>query len=476
MKKHISILLAIALILSLAACGTSNDVPPKESGNEPVVIPENAEKPVDTDKPEETPEPTPEPPTDKLEAFSKTATIEETVMVDESNVRITATGLTYNNYAVELELTIENNSDKDLSFTSGSMGYSCNSVNGMMVADGYLNCDVAAGKKAMDTISLSYDALQLYGIQEIADIEIGFYTTDDDYNHTYFTPRQVTTSAYENHDYGWLSYQETITGAAAQNTFDYEIPFFATDKLYEQDGIVVVSQVLIKNADGEFSLLVELENQTQDLRIVSVSDIFINDLLVEGSRWSSDTIAPGKREVMDIELSSVLDERYWELYGIEDVGSVGFALQQSDIEWNALTEPEPVVISISGAGTIDMSGEELYNQNGIRIVAKTVLGPASEYDSYFNVLLLAENTANDTMKLEIPFNVMSINGFMVDYYGKTWELQPGQCALMEIQLFDSDLEEIKVTEADQITQMEFALEIKQGKTLIDAPTITMVCD
>ncbi len=351
------------------------------------------------------------------------------------------------------------------------MGYSCNSVNGMMVADGYLNCDVAAGKKAMDMISLSYDALQLYGIQEIADIEIGFYTTDDDYNYTYFTPRQVTTSVYENYDYGRLSYQDTITGVAAQNTFGYDIPFFATDKLYEQDGIVMASQALIKNTDGELSLLVELVNQTEDLRIVSVSDIFINKLLVEGPRWSSDTIAPGKRAVLDIELSSVLDERYWELYGIEDIGNIGFALQQSDIEWNELTEQEPIVVSINEAGTIDMSGEELYNQNGVRIVTKTVLGPASEYDSYFNVLLLAENTGSDAVKLEIPFNVLSINGFMVDYYGKTWELQVGQCALMEIQLFDSDLEEIKVVKADEITQVEFTLELKQGKTLIDSPTI-----
>lgn len=30
---------------------------------------------------------------------------------------------------------------------SGSLGYSCNSVNGYMVNDGYLNCDVANGKK-----------------------------------------------------------------------------------------------------------------------------------------------------------------------------------------------------------------------------------------------------------------------------------------------------------------------------------------
>ena len=102
------------------------------------------------------------------------ATLAETVMVDEGGVKITATCLTYTGYSVDLELTIENNSGKNLSFVSGSLGYSCNSVNGYMVNDGYLNCDVANGKKVNDTISFSCDALILYGIDEIANMEIGF--------------------------------------------------------------------------------------------------------------------------------------------------------------------------------------------------------------------------------------------------------------------------------------------------------------
>ena len=94
--------------------------------------------------------------------FSRKATIEETVLVDENNVKITATELTYGNYAFELALVIENNSDKDLSFIANSVGYSCNSVNGYMISDGYLNCDVAAGKKANDRIMIDYDTCLLY--------------------------------------------------------------------------------------------------------------------------------------------------------------------------------------------------------------------------------------------------------------------------------------------------------------------------
>ncbi len=37
-----------------------------------------------------------------------------------------------------------------------------------------MNCDVLNGTVANDVISFSYDTLMLYGINEIADIEIGF--------------------------------------------------------------------------------------------------------------------------------------------------------------------------------------------------------------------------------------------------------------------------------------------------------------
>ncbi len=470
MKRTLSILLTLALLLTLVACG--NTPTAETESNEAAADPETTTSV--TKETEAEPEKTDPAPANKLPAFNQKATIDETVMVDENNVRITATGLTYNNYAVELELTIENNSDKDLSFTSGSMGYSCNSVNGMMVADGYLNCDVAAGKKAMDTISFSYDSLQLYGIQEIADMEIGFYTTDDDYKSTYFSPRQVTTSAHGSYDYEKLYYQETVSSAAAQATFDYSVSHFAVDKLYDQDGIAVISQTLIQNADGEQMLLVELENNSQDIRNISVSDIMVNNLLVCDSRWCSDTVAPGKRAVIDINLSSVVEAQYWEIYGLQKIGSIGFSLQQSDADWNDLTEYESMVVEISGEGSMDSSGEELYNQNGVRIVAKTVLAP-EEYGSYYHVLLLAENTGSNAVEVEIPWKTLSINGFMVDYYGQTWELQPGQCAMMEIDLYNDDLEDIKITEVSQITQVEFKLEIKEGRNLLEEPTITMNC-
>ena len=130
MKKRSSLLLMICLIFSLAACGSNtNDA---LAGSEQQTAGDQQERSGE-----------------ELGSFNKSASLDETVMVDENGVKITATGLNYTDYSVDLELSIENSSGKDLSFSSGTMGYHCNSINGYMVSDGYLNCDVQTGKKQM---------------------------------------------------------------------------------------------------------------------------------------------------------------------------------------------------------------------------------------------------------------------------------------------------------------------------------------
>ncbi len=146
----------ICLIFSLAACGSNtNDA---LAGSEQQTAGDQQERSGE-----------------ELGSFNKSASLDETVMVDENGVKITATGLNYTDHSVDLELSIENSSGKDLSFSSGTMGYHCNSINGYMVSDGYLNCDVADGKKANETISFSYDALMLYVIvrHRKSDLHIG---------------------------------------------------------------------------------------------------------------------------------------------------------------------------------------------------------------------------------------------------------------------------------------------------------------
>ncbi len=473
MKRLSTIALALALTLSLSACGTFSDVSlqgsnAKSQSTEQITLTTNSEttditSATDSEKPTET-----------LGKFSQTATIEETVMVDEGGVKITATGVKYTNYSVEVELNIENNSDKDLSFMSGTAGYCCNSVNGYMTNDGYLNCEVAAGKKANDTISFSYDGLMLYGIREISDIEIGFYTSDDDYNYTYFAPQQIKTSVSELHDYSKDWYQETISSDAAKNTYDYDITYFSAESLYNENGVKLLSSGIMVNRDGETALLIELENTTDSMINVSTSDIAINGLTVNSSTWSSDTINAGKRCIVDVELSSALKSEYWDIYGIKEIGTVSLSLKQKNADGDDITEEIPIEIKIPDAkAEFDKAGKEIYNSNGLRIVSKTIIEDSSEYSADMYVLLLAENIDENTLSIDDVYDSLSVNGYMTDYSCYSQELNSGESAVIEIKLWESSLEENKITAVSDIKEVEIGFEIKSGRDTLDEPTITI---
>ena len=106
------------MLLSLVSCtgGTpSAGGQPDQSSQSP--IEESAPPEENTPKPEETKQPSGG--GDVPEMFPEQATIEETVLVDEKDAKITATKLTYPGSSAELSLIIENNSNEDLSFHSG---------------------------------------------------------------------------------------------------------------------------------------------------------------------------------------------------------------------------------------------------------------------------------------------------------------------------------------------------------------------
>lgn len=464
-KKIVSLLLILCFITVFAACGGSARA---EEGAENQQNTENnvSESAPSEDKSEQSDE--------ILGPFSKSASLAETVMVDEEGVKITATGLDYTDYSVELELTIENNSGKNLSFYSGSLGYGCNSVNGYMINDGYLNCDVSNGKKANDSISFSYDELMLHGINEIADLEIGFYISDDDFNDTYFAPRQVKTSAFDAHDYSKDCYQETITSRAAMNTYEYELACFSQDPLYDVNGVKLLSSGMMKKQNGETMLLLELENTTENMVYVSTSDIAVNGLIVNSSTWSSDEINPGRRGIIDVELSSILDPAYWEAYGIKEIGSVALSLRQKDSDGNSIADKTPIEVIVPGAkAEYDAAGREVYNNGGLRIAAKTVLEDPSEYSSDLHVLLLAENKSGKTLSIEDVYDSLSVNGFMTDYLCYGQELADGECAVLEIELEESSLEENKITSASDVKEVEVGFEISDESDTIDEPVLTI---
>ena len=143
MKKLLSLILIAALLLSASGCGAasqeaiSQTSQPEETTQETEAVTETTEYIEQT-----------------LPALSQKGQIQPTVLWDSQGTKITAQSLDYTSSTLKLNLLLENNSGKPLSFICQSLGYSCNAVNGYLVSSGYVNADLEPGTTAEETVSI----------------------------------------------------------------------------------------------------------------------------------------------------------------------------------------------------------------------------------------------------------------------------------------------------------------------------------
>lgn len=457
MKKSLAMLLAVILLL-LPACG-----PEASAGNTSSASPvEQTEAPAEADAlvPSDNYSNSSGPAVE----FNPSATIEETVLVDESDVKITATGIKYTAYAIKLNLTIENNSSQNLSFYAGTLGYSCNSVNGYMVDDGYLNASVGPGKKSNETVSFDVNELTLLGLTDIADIDLGFNITDDNYKDYLKTgPRQLKTSLTDSYNYTVDTYRQAITNSSLAKQIGFTIAHYSEDVPFDQKGIRVVSQTLVNNSSGEQALLVEIENTSDDMAYVSVGDVALNGLDIQSGAWSTDWIGGGKRRVVSMNLSSMLDESYREAFGLSKIGAVSYSFEVKDIDRDTLVIPQTLTFSIPGSAvSYDASGEELYQEDGIRIVSKGLALDSFDLSDDIHVLLLVENGSSEKLSFDVDYNSVSVNGYMTSFLCYSRQVSAGGSAVLDTELTGYSLEDNGISSLEDITEVELTIEVKNG--------------
>lgn len=311
MNKCLPLLLALALALSLTACNTSSkDV--KTPSNVSGVTDDQGKKPTEPTKKAEESTKTTEP---TAPSASDDVTIEETILVDEQGVKITAKSLEMDSlFGPEVKLLIENNSGKNLTVQCKD-----SSVNGYMV-DTMMSVEVADGKRANDELTFSDTALKECGIETFADMEFSFHIFDEDWD-TYLdtSPVQLKTSAVETYQY----------------TFDD-----SGDVAYEGNGVKVVVKGLSEDTSifGP-GIVVYIENNGEKNVTVQSRDVSVNGFMVD-AMFSSDVVA-GKRAVDAITfMSSDLEDN-----GITDIQDVELSFHIFDSNWNTVVDTDVVSIS-----------------------------------------------------------------------------------------------------------------------------------
>lgn len=255
-------------------------------------------------------------PDNSADTSDNAVTVEQTVLVDQDNVVITATGMDESVFGPELKLLIENNSDTNLTFQVRNA-----SVNGYM-ADTMMSEDVAAGKKSNTEITFTTSGLKECGIDTFANMEFSFhiFTTDgwDDYLDTDAITVETSAAA---------TYTQTIDDSG--------------EVFYDSDGIKIVGKGLSSD-DSIFGpgLIIYIENNSDTDRTVQVRDTSVNGFMID-TVMSQDVVA-GKKAITAVTfLSSSLEEN-----AITDIASVETSFHIFDTEdWSNEIDTDPITIN-----------------------------------------------------------------------------------------------------------------------------------
>lgn len=238
----------------------------------------------------------------EAEQETQDLTLAETVLFEQDGIRITATGLSTDSlFGPELNLLVENDSAQNIVVQPNYC-----MVNGYMM-DGLLSADVAAGKKANDTLDFLSNALARCGIETITDIELDLVVSDGDSWQTLYETGPVILQ----------------TSAAGQYTQTYDD---SGEEIYNQNGIRVVAKSVNDDLFG-MGIKFYLENNTDKTVIVNADNVSVNGYMMTDLFYSD--LAPRSHAVDTLTLlGSELEDNH-----IDTITDAELSLQITDADY-----------------------------------------------------------------------------------------------------------------------------------------------
>lgn len=258
MRKGIFFILTFMLILFVSSCDSSmGDINDKQITDDSNKTEESGNIGDDEGK-------------DVVEDENKDITIDEQIIFEGNDIIVTATGLDKDGFfGPSISVLIENNSSKNITVQSRN-----SSVNGLMI-DTIFSSDVAAGKKANDSIALSSDELDNAGITTIKDIELSLHIIDAESWDTIIDTDTIVLN----------------TTADTSYVQEYDDSGFVA---YEGDDLRIIVKKL--NSSDSFwgsDVYLYIENNRAEDITVQARDVSINGFMVDPI-FSSD-ISAGKK-------------------------------------------------------------------------------------------------------------------------------------------------------------------------------------
>lgn len=235
--------------------------------------------------------------------------------------------------------------------------------------------------------------------------------------------------------------------------------------LVEQNGIVVTAMEYVTDSIWGDGVKLLLENNSDKDVTVGCNALIVNDYMI--SDLFSSAVSTGKKANETLYLSSA----QLKAAGIENVGKIEIYFHIYDSStYDTVFDTECVTIQTSKYADMDTmpndAGTELYNQNGIKIVGKTV-----DENSFWGTAILLYCENNSGKNVGISVDDMSINGFMMNsLFSAT--VYDGKKALDDITIFSSDLEKNGIEAIEEVELKFHIYDADSYSTIADSEPIT----
>ena len=258
-----------------------------------------------------------------LKNIQSLPTISETVLLDQNGIKITATGIDDSEMYMgpSVEVSIENNTDKDISIMSSSAG-----VNGYLV-DCLLSTDVSAGKKGSDKMYLYLDSLNLSGVKNIGLIETHFQIYDPS---TFDVLLEADGAPLKTSDYAQMDTSEDDSGVV----------------LADKDGLFAAARSIGSDEMGTY-LICFVKNATGKTVEAMPESLSVNGVMV--STYYSETLPSGKMRVSKL----YLEKNDLEKAGISSIADLELQMEFYDEEtYDVVLETAKVPMTVGSDQTL----------------------------------------------------------------------------------------------------------------------------
>ena len=272
--RPIALLLAASLVLTLAGCGKVD--PDTQASPDPGAQETQASTPYDP---------------------------RGTVLVDRDGLTVTLDEFRpHDDGTLDLELDLENSGNRDLSVSAANC-----SVNGYM-AGVFFSCDVPAGGHAYEQALVIYiDDLTELGVTDVVDVALCFSLDTVDGSHTTVNAA-ITYPNAALYDYSSSLLQKALANPQWAADGGYQLLLAATEDLYDQDGVSLLTACVLSTPFGTRQLRLELDNRTGERTVVALGDVTVNGQTVYQGNLARCAIEPRKRYLTSIDLDYLLDQ------------------------------------------------------------------------------------------------------------------------------------------------------------------------